>query len=73
MLRFSRHLIPFLSGENPIGSPVRKIWGTSITGKDGFVVLVVTAVMLFASIIIAMMTPMSPTKLAGTLPRSPGV
>jgi hypothetical protein len=44
-----------------------------ITGKDGFVVLRVTAVMLFASIIIAMMTPMSPTKLAGTLPRSPGV
>src|SRR5579859_4699318 len=30
-LRFSRHLIPFLSGENPIGSPVRKIWGTSTT------------------------------------------
>ena len=30
MLRFPRHLIPFLSGENPIGSPVRKIWGTSI-------------------------------------------
>src|SRR5487761_1442103 len=29
MLRFPRHLIPFLSGENPIGSPVRKIWGTS--------------------------------------------
>ena len=31
-----------------------------ITGKDGFVVLVVTAVMLFASIIIAMMTPIWP-------------
>jgi hypothetical protein len=31
MLRFPRHLIPFLSGENPIGSPVRKIWGTSGT------------------------------------------
>ena len=29
MLRFSWHLIPFLSGENPIGFPVRKIWGTS--------------------------------------------
>ena len=29
MLWFPRHLIPFLSGENPIGSPVRKIWGTS--------------------------------------------
>ncbi len=29
MLRFPRHSIPFLSGENPIGSPVRKIWGTS--------------------------------------------
>lgn len=27
-----RHLIPFLSGENPIGSPVRKIWGTSVPG-----------------------------------------
>ena len=23
-------MIPFLSGENPIGSPVRKIWGTSV-------------------------------------------
>src|ERR1700676_1818379 len=30
MLWFSRHFIPFLSGENPIGSPVRKIWGTSV-------------------------------------------
>jgi len=29
MLRLPWHLIPFLSGENPIGSPVRKIWGTS--------------------------------------------
>jgi hypothetical protein len=29
MVLFPRHLIPFLSGENPIGSPVRKIWGTS--------------------------------------------
>src|SRR6266851_2322922 len=28
--RFSRHSIPFLSGEDPIGSPVRKLWGTSI-------------------------------------------
>ena len=27
MLWFPRHLIPFLSGENPIGSPVRKISG----------------------------------------------
>jgi hypothetical protein len=26
-------LIPFLSGENPIGSPVRKIWGTSRPGE----------------------------------------
>jgi hypothetical protein len=31
MLRFSWHSIPFLSGENPIGFPVRKIWGTSHT------------------------------------------
>src|SRR5579859_3561758 len=34
MLRFPRHLIPFLSGENPIGSPVRKIWGTSLAPAD---------------------------------------
>ena len=26
-------MIPFLSGENPIGSPVRKIWGTSIAAE----------------------------------------
>src|SRR5579859_2253968 len=35
MLRFPRHLIPFLSGENPIGSPVRKIWGTSDLAAAG--------------------------------------
>jgi hypothetical protein len=28
-------LIPFLSGENPIGSPVRKIWGTSVRWSLG--------------------------------------
>ena len=32
MLRSPWHSIPFLSGENPIGFPVRKIWGTSDRG-----------------------------------------
>src|SRR5579871_2561703 len=27
--RYPWHLIPFLSGENPMGSPVRKLWSTS--------------------------------------------
>ncbi|HET9898967.1 MAG TPA: hypothetical protein VFQ44_28935 [Streptosporangiaceae bacterium] len=26
-------MIPFLSGENPIGSPVRKIWGSSVAAR----------------------------------------
>ena len=30
MLRFPWHSIPFLSGEHLIGSPVRKLWGTSV-------------------------------------------
>src|SRR6266545_258525 len=29
--RFSRHSFPSFPGENPIGSPVRKRWGTSTT------------------------------------------